>query len=104
MKTLWIKSGVCAGQCFHRGIMVFGDLIQGLPLLDGVGSGEKEVGRKKDAGERNPKVSIQSHPSALAVWRNAADPFCQSVRAGRGLAKGSVGGRTEHLRQCSSAR
>ena len=104
MKALRIKPRVCAGQGFHRDIMAFGDLIQGFPFLDGVGSGAKEVGGKKDAGERNPRDSIQSHPSALAVWRNAADPFCQAGRAGRGLAKGPGGGRTEYLRQCSSAR
>ena len=67
MKALRIKPRVCAGQGFHRDIMAFGDLIQGLPFLHRIGSGEKEVGDKKNAGEGNPRDSIQSHPSALAV-------------------------------------
>ena len=67
MKALRIESQVCAGQGFDGGVMAFGYLIQSLPLLNRIGSGEKEVGGKKDAGERNPKDSIQSHPSALAV-------------------------------------
>jgi hypothetical protein len=103
MKTLRIESRVCSGQGFHRGVMAFGNLIQGFPFLNRIGRGEKEAGHKKNAGESNPRDSIQSHPSALAVRRKVADPFCQSVRAGRGLAKGPSGGRTEHLRQCSSA-
>ena len=68
--------------------MAFGDLIKGFPFLDGVGSSKKKAGAKQKGVQGGPEDSSESHPSALAVWRKAADPFCQGGQGRSWLGEG----------------
>jgi len=83
VKSLGVEAGVRTDDGFDRGVVAFGDLIKGFPLLDGVRSGENEARAKQEGVQGGPEDSSESHPSALAVRRKAADPFCQGGKADR---------------------
>jgi len=68
--------------------VAFGDLIKGFPFLDGVGNSKKKAGAKQEGAQGGPEDSSESHPSALAVRRKAADPFCQGGQGRSWLGEG----------------
>lgn len=85
------------------GAVSLGDLIKSFSFLDGVGRGGGERSHEKNAGRKKDKAA-RGHLLALAGGGRFADPFCEEGGVGHGLAETPGGGRTDHLRQCSSAR
>lgn len=103
MKAGGLDGGIGLGESFRGNGVLLGDLIKGFPLLHCVGGRRINGKRKSEKQQAGGKDLADAHLSAIALSGRVADPFCRIYRAGRGLAKGSVGGRTEYLRQCSSA-
>ena len=102
MKTMRVDGGIRFHKGLGGGAPSLCNLVKSLSFLNRMSGGGEDGGHDADPS-KNPYESAHVHPSALAVGRGVADPFCHEGRAGRGLAKVPKGGRTEHLRQCSSA-